>query len=127
MQSAHSFSCTSCCHPRAGRTSGTPAAPSIVQGSTLCCSFRFKDSSLQWALPTAGKEWRNDHSPSPLQSQSPKLSGAELPDPFQFSALMTADVCVTCSPAYQLNLFSSKQMNSSLMFLSQLSVTVAPF
>lgn len=75
------FSCTSCCHPRAEGAPGTPAAPSLVQGSTLCSSFWLKDSSLKWVFPTAGKDWRNGHSPSPLQSQSPQLSGAELPNP----------------------------------------------
>lgn len=121
MQSAHSFSCTSCCHPRAGRAPGTLQPQAQVQGSTLCSSFLAKDSSLQRVLSTAGKKWKNYHTPSPLQSQRPKQSGAELPDPLQSSALVTDDVCGTSSPAYQH--FFLKQMKISLMLLSQLSVT----
>lgn len=91
-----------------------------VQAVTLCCSFQVKVSSLQWVLSTADKEWRNGHSPSPLQSESQTVwSRTSRPS----SILCPADICVTCSPAYHLNGFFSKQMKNSQMFLSQLSVT----
>lgn len=123
MQSAHSFLLYLLLSPQSRRDTRHPCSPKPSSG--IHPLQLLLTQGLQFAMVISYSWQRLEKWPqsiTTLVTESPTV-WSRTSKSYSSSALVTADICVTCSPAYPLNHFFSKQMKSSLMFLSQLFVT----